>query len=347
MTLPARVLKGGRDMGEDSLTPEAALLWAEVRAPEGCRPECTALGIQTPCLLGNGPVPSAAVIVGDAPTDEDDVLGTPGHGDDAKLLDMVLKDIDVDLAEVYQTFATKCPPPTGSASARKSFLAKGRKTCAGLLEMELKLVRPRAILAMGADAYYHFTHKQGITKNRGQAFWHAGYNCWVIPSMHPSDVRYLPQYLSSFEADVTRWWRLSKGDPVPPPVELVEVRTVDAFNEMLAFFAEEPDRMLTFDLETRGFHSQRDDYSFVWCGGITDGRNLGAGMRVYEIPFEHPDSPWASDKIEDNRAVRGYIIQRLGELLLSSRRVNGHNVKFDIRWLRRAQERYGLVEPHI
>ncbi len=337
---PARTLRGGRATGDELLTDGARALWARARDEEGCRPECTSLRLQTPCMFGNGPVPCDAMVITDAPTDEDDVEGTPGHGLGLQLLDSVLRGNDVDLADVYQTYAVKCVPPDGRD--KKPDLKIGRKTCAGFLETELRAVRPKVVLAMGAEAFYFFVHRDGITKARGQAFWSEQYHCWVVPTHNPLAVLITPKLLSAFEADVAKWRRLAQGITEAPSVEIVDVRSLADLSTMLAFFAEEPDKLLTFDLETRGFHSGRDDYSFVWGIDITDGRDLGQGIRVYNMAFEHPDSPWYKDP-----PVLRYVLQEVTGLLFDDRRrVNGHNVKFDLRWMMRAMERHGLVEVH-
>ena len=332
----------GHDATGEILHPEALELWAAHR-----NPACTDCGnyrnSANPCLMGNGPVPSLGMVVGDAPTPEDDVYEVPGHGDGQRLLDSVFAELDIEGTDLYQTFATKCLPITGAG--RKDSLKSARKACAPYLAKEIETVKPRAILAMGAEAFYHFAHKEGITKNRGQAFQHEDYGCWVMPTLHPVAVMANPRNYSAFVADVARWWHIVQDRMDPPQVEIVEVHSLDDLHDMLAWFREAPDRLLTFDLETRGFNSQRDDFSFIWCYGVTDGRDPGNGMRTYLVPFEHPDSPWYAD-FETLR----YVLERTSELLLGAEdrvvRLNGHNVKFDMRWLNRARERYGLAEAH-
>ncbi len=335
--------KRGQDATDEPLHPDAqALVWTPLR-----NPDCTDCGnyrfAGKVCMMGNGPVPSAAMVVSDAPTPEDDIEGTPGHGDGLKLLDSVFAELGIDTPDVYLAFATKCRPAEGSE--KKPSLKIARKACAPYLAREIAVVKPRAILAMGAEAYYHFAHKEGITKNRGQAFQHPEYGCWVIPTLSPLAVMIQPSGYAAFVADVSKWWRIVQGNIDPPKVDIMEVHSLDDLDEMLAWFAEDPDRLLTFDLETRGFNSQRDDYSFIWCYGVTDGRDVGAGMRTYLVPFEHADSPWYGDQ-ETLRTV----LEKMSTLLLGHTnrrvRVNGHNVKFDLRWLQRARERYGLTEAH-
>jgi len=336
--------KRGRDATDEPITPDAQMLvWTPLRNPacQLCPSHKLAINV---CLMGNGPVPSPGMIVGDAPTPEDDVECAPGHGDGQRLIDSIFMELGVEAAEVYTTFATKCRP--GEGAAKKPSLKIARKACAPYLAQEIGVVKPRAILAMGADAYYHFTHKEGITKNRGQAFQHEEYGSWIVPSLSPLAVLVQPSNYAAFVSDVAKWWRIVQDQMHPPEVEIVEVHSLDDLDEMLAWFAEDPDRLLTFDLETRGFNSQRDDFSFIWCYGVTDGRDAGAGMKTFLVPFEHPDSPWFADE-----PVLREVLERMSALLLGHEnrkvRVNGHNVKFDLRWLQRARERYGLVEAHV
>ncbi len=346
----------------DPLPPETERLWLAKRDPACTRcvlGEAAAEHGRPVCMFGAGSVRSDGMIVGEVVLPEDEAAGQPFSPDSSHVdyLNDVLRGLDVDPLEVYSTYAVKCRAPVGNN--RVKYLEKSVKVCGDFLSEELLAVRPRAVLALGAIAYYYFAHKKGITKNRGQAF------TWthpddetlaieVVPAMHPNWVLSNPRGHSPFVSDLTKWARLARGEDAAPQVEVLEVHTLEDLRAARAEVLEDPTKLLTFDLETRGFKDHVEGYSRVWCASVTRGRrNADGAVRVWSIPLEHPETdlpagpgPHLTDIIMSSPAVRE-AVEVACELLLGAGenvevRVNGHNVKFDVRNMRGLQRRHGL-----
>ena len=294
-------------------------------------------GAESVCITGQGRSPTGAMIVSDPPSAMDDRNGKLAGDDGLQYLNSVAADIGFDLDDVYITPFFKCSP--GERRNDKKTVAAAQKACAQYLDEEIKRTNPRAILAMGASAYYYFAHKQGITKNRGQEFFHEESGCMVIPTISPRAVLIRPELMTDFEADVRKWWRYASGQSSKIDIDVVEVKDRLQFGIMMAQL-EKDDTPATFDLETRGFHSMKTGYSKVWCAAITKGRKNDRGEYiVYLVGLEHPDSGWDTNK-DSNEAHD--VIRQVCEYLITKGRMVGHNVKFDRRWIEGLAKRWGI-----
>ena len=336
------------------LSAQAASLWRASRN-SGCVLCQLHDSAETVCMFGTGAAPAAGMVVGEAPTSVDDTYHQPLLGTPGVYLNNVLVDLDIDRDSLYTTNAVKCLPPRGD---KEKLLEIAVKACAPYLEAELEAVKPKAVLAMGGLAYYFFAHKKGIIKQRGQAFFHEKYQCWVVPTVHPMFVMNNPTYDGLFIADVAMFKRFMSGQVDDPPLDIVEVRTLEDWAAAEAELWEDQDKILTFDLETRGFKDFDQvgaGYSQVWCAAFTRGRRSSKGLRTFMVPLEHPDSPFLAEKIDDwqhhwsaeplsLRIADEYrpVVQGVLKLIREAR-VNGHNVKFDIRnALGQLARRYGI-----
>lgn len=326
----------------EPLTPIATRAWREVRDP-GCRLCPLGEGVSTACLMGNGPG-GRGMVVADGLSYEDDAAGRVLTGTDGEYLRSVLRDADLDIHDLYLTAAVRCAPPRQNRAAA---LTKAQKHCEPYLAREVDVVRPRAILSLGATAYWAFTHKAGITSNRGKPFdWHG---ITVVPTLSPLHVLAQPQLHGAFAADVMRFSRIVRGEDSDPKIASIPVMSRAELDAALVEL-EEATGLLAWDLETRGFVDYRPGYSRVWMIGISRGtRDETGALRVFGVPLEHPESPfllpgervwpqrWVASESEDAR----YAVGRIVRLCLSTPSV-GHNLKFDLRHLRSLGRRYGI-----
>lgn len=368
----------------EPLTKVASALWDKHRdaACQRCALSSTAY---TVCMFGNGDARrSALAVVADYPTDEDEAWGPFSvAAQQWAYLRQVAAEVNVDVAEVYRTYAVRCAPPRTNDREKLTLVAV--KECAPFLWRELWEVRPKAILTLGAAAYYAFTRQRGLSNRRGQAFelslpcacsgpccegtgntreevdgrvtWtlceckgvchaHEGHSIWVVPTFNPRAVLERPSAHEAFVSDVAKWRRLGLGVDLTPEVEIVEVRSLEglrlAQEELLATV----DKVLTFDLETRGFVDQRAEYAKVWCAAFTTGHKGKRGTRVFQIPLEHPEAPWFDPDEPLPANATSYpdareAVQTVVDLVMSAP-LNGHNVKFDVRHVSAMARRYAL-----
>lgn len=315
----------------------ASLALATAARDKRCNRCALSVGSVNVCGWGNGPVPTRGMVVLDNPTEweERDGITQPG----VQYLRRSLLDVELDMDELYVTNAVKCPPPDSKGRMsmfpgedRDKLVAAARKACAVYLDAELAAVQPKFVLAVGVNAYYYFKHTTGVIKGRGQEFAHVS-GATVIPTIHPSYVLENPAQHAAFIADLAKFKRALEGNIEPPAVEMVPVLTLAEWRAAEAELREDDGKVLTFDLETRGFKDADPSFSKVWCAALTRGRRGEKGIRVFGVPLEHP----GVDLTDEDRRE---LIRGVCDLVLGAR-VSGHNVKFDVRHLRRLAERYG------
>jgi uracil-DNA glycosylase family 4 len=345
-----------RDSEIEPLTKAAYKLWIDHRNAN-CHLCPLAEGARTVCMFGNGAVPCAGMVVGDAPSDLDDATKRPFQGRPGQYLESVLRDVDLHRSQLYITNAVKCRMSRENTEAT---LNNAKMACALYLERELYAVKPKAVLALGATAYYFFSHKTAILNARGVPLYSERWGCWVIPTVHPMYVLNNPAYHEMFVADVAKFKRFMLGQVNEQPViDIFEIHTADDWRQAVSELNAST-KLLTFDFETRGFMDYDPEKFQAWCVALTRGeeRVPGAGPRVYILPLEHPDSPfigphgpldpwptpeeWPPDPPLRIAPENRWIIEDLVKLLSAPNRISGHNVKYDARQLIRLAERYNI-----
>ncbi|NBX56315.1 MAG: uracil-DNA glycosylase, partial [Betaproteobacteria bacterium] len=146
------------------------------------------------------------LIVGDAPTDAENLAGQAFVGDEGVLLDAMLQSLGLSrhahhsgAEQTMVTNAVKCHPPDNrNPSAQEIAL------CHAYLQRQIELLQPRVILALGRFAAQALlTPSQGVGaaqplgKLRGQV--HQAHGRPVVVSYHPS-------YLLRTPSDKAKAW---------------------------------------------------------------------------------------------------------------------------------------------
>jgi uracil-DNA glycosylase family 4 len=119
------------------------LLAGEVRACTRCRLAAE----RRHAVPGHGDPHAALLLVGEAPGAKEDATGLPFQGLGGRFLDRQLAAVGVGRNQVFITSANKCRPPGNRAPKPDEIAA-----CAGYLDRQLALIRPRVVLAMGGTA---------------------------------------------------------------------------------------------------------------------------------------------------------------------------------------------------
>ena len=158
--------------------PELAALRSKVAA-------CTACPLhagrrQTVFGVGN---PNADwMFVGEGPGEEEDRRGEPFVGRAGKLLDAMLRAMDLDRTTVYIANIVKCRPPNN----RNPSLEEAT-TCIPYLRRQIELVAPRLIVALGAVAAQRLLETaRPVGAMRGQIHHLAQPACPVLVTYHPA-----------------------------------------------------------------------------------------------------------------------------------------------------------------
>jgi DNA polymerase len=157
---------------------------------------CTGCGLsqgRQQAILGEGPSTAEWMVVGDAPGEDEDKVGTSFAGPAGQLLDNMLKALGLTRSEVYITHALKCRTPSGRSASQVEV-----SHCASYLARQVALVQPKVILAMGrtaALALLQSTEPLGKLRSEVQSFHGV-----------PVVVTYPPAYLLRNQADKAKAW---------------------------------------------------------------------------------------------------------------------------------------------
>ncbi|HKT59162.1 MAG TPA: UdgX family uracil-DNA binding protein [Gemmatimonadales bacterium] len=163
-------------------------------AAAGCR-GCDLWKHATQTVFGEGPKRAEVMLVGEQPGDQEDRQGHPFVGPSGRLLDEGLTAAGIDRARVYVTNAVKHFKFVRVELTRRRLHKKPApgeiRACHPWLEEEIRLVRPRVIVALGATAAQSLLGpKFKVTQQRGKAV----RSDWgtVIATVHPSSVLRAP-----------------------------------------------------------------------------------------------------------------------------------------------------------
>jgi DNA polymerase len=148
-----------------------ASLAALREAENACR-RCPLYRNATQAVPGAGPRRAALMLVGEQPGDKEDLAGEPFVGPAGRLLDRALADAGITRSGVFLTNAVKHfkHEPRGKRRLHKRPNAYEIERCRWWLTQELAIVRPQAIVALGATAARSlFGRPLPVGKSRGRA----------------------------------------------------------------------------------------------------------------------------------------------------------------------------------
>jgi uracil-DNA glycosylase len=163
-------------------------------AARGCR-GCHLWMHATQTVFGEGPRTAEVILVGEQPGDLEDRAGHPFVGPAGKLLDTALMQAGVDRTKVYVTNSVKhfkfVTIERGRRLHKKPSAAEVR-ACNPWLQEEIRLIKPRVIVALGATAAQALLGKQfRVTQDRGKPIASELADA-VFATVHPSAVLRAP-----------------------------------------------------------------------------------------------------------------------------------------------------------
>lgn len=121
--------------------------WSELRAEVAACTRCVLHETRTQTVFGVGDQDADWMVIGEAPGAEEDRRGEPFVGRAGKLLDEMLRAVKLDRSSVFIANTLKCRPPNNRDPA-----AEEAAECRGYLDRQIRLVKPRVILAVGRIA---------------------------------------------------------------------------------------------------------------------------------------------------------------------------------------------------
>ena len=198
--------------GEESFTPELALLTDSASSPEKSPTEllhhlqtelqnctnCKLSQTRTHLVFGEGDPHARLVFLGEAPGEEEDLHGRPFVGKSGELLDRMITAMGLSREEVYILNLVKCHLPGNQALELDEITA-----CSSHLSRHLKCLNPQVIVTLGKGATQALLQtEEKITQLRGRFHSHDGVK--VMPTYHPA---YL---LRNPASKKETWWDLQE-----------------------------------------------------------------------------------------------------------------------------------------
>jgi DNA polymerase len=155
------------------------------RECKSCR-ECSLCETRKNVVFGVGSREAEVLFIGEGPGASEDEQGEPFVGRAGKLLDDMLAIIGLRRGDVYIANIVKCRPP-GNRNPEPETEASA---CIGYLKRQIALVKPKAIVLLGAVPLLNLLGVTGIMRHRGN--WLSYKGIPVMPTFHPA-------YLLRFE----------------------------------------------------------------------------------------------------------------------------------------------------
>ena len=139
-------------------------------------------------VLGSGNPNASIVFVGEAPGKEEDLQGLPFVGRSGKLLDKMLRAINLSRNDVYILNVLKCRPPNN-----RDPLPSEIEECEPYLKKQLELIKPKLIVSLGRiSAMTILRTKESLANMRNKIFNYEGIDFLV--TYHPAALLRNPNF---------------------------------------------------------------------------------------------------------------------------------------------------------
>jgi uracil-DNA glycosylase family 4 len=162
--------------------------------------------IQT--VFGVGDRNADWLIVGEAPGGDEDRQGEPFVGRAGQMLNKMLRAIGLQREQVYIANTVKCRPP-GNRDPQPDEVA----ACAGYLDRQIEMIRPRLILAVGKVAARNLLQDDSpVGKLRGRAHPYGPAEIPLIVTYHPSYLLRNPEQKRKSWADLCLARSIARAD---------------------------------------------------------------------------------------------------------------------------------------
>ncbi len=185
-------------MAENSATPylPQRLTLAELRRAAASCEGCELYKQATQTVFGQGSSQAKVMLVGEMPGDREDQEGAPFVGPAGKLLEEALGAAGLERRQVYLTNAVKHFQWEERGKRRMHKKPKWRHiaACKPWLLAEIKVIRPRLIVCLGATAAQALLGRAfRITQDRGKFVEVEGLSARIMATYHPAAILRAPK----------------------------------------------------------------------------------------------------------------------------------------------------------
>ncbi len=199
--------------------PEEGTLEAVREEARGCT-RCPLYKPATQTVFGEGPERADVMFVGEQPGDQEDLAGRPFVGPAGKVFDQVVQEVGIDRKAVYVTNAVKHfkYEPKGKRRIHQRPNMGEVRACRWWLDLELDLIRPKLVVALGATALASLTDGHGkLSEMRGQVLTFDN-DRRLFVTIHPSYLLRIPDRerkeseMARFREDILKIKELMTAD---------------------------------------------------------------------------------------------------------------------------------------
>lgn len=179
----------GLDNWPAAPVPNSASLRVIAGAAKDCR-ACPLFRHAPQTVFGAGRDSARIIFLGEQPGDQEDLAGKPFVGPAGKLLDRALEEAGIDRDEVYVTNTVKHFKwePRGKRRIHQKPNSREIAACRPWLEAELRVVKPRLLVCLGATASQSiFGTSFRVTRERGKLL-DSPLAAKVMATVHPSSL---------------------------------------------------------------------------------------------------------------------------------------------------------------
>ena len=171
----------------------------DVRAAAGGCRACDLWARATQTVFGEGPIPARLMLVGEQPGDHEDLDGRPFVGPAGRLLDQAMEEAGLDREAAFVTNVVKHFKWKPAPGSKRRLHEKPNRievgACLPWVETELALVKPEALILLGATAAQALAGPDvSVMKVRGRpldakiAPAAVGLAPLVVATVHPSSI---------------------------------------------------------------------------------------------------------------------------------------------------------------
>jgi len=139
-------------------------------------------------VIGSGNNNAEILFIGEAPGKAEDKSGEPFMGRSGKVLNELLKSINLNREDVFIANIVKCRPPKNRDPKKSEITA-----CIPYLEEQIKNINPKIIVPLGRHAMNYFLKKEIISEAHGKIFKTDNKKQTIIPIYHPAASMYDPK----------------------------------------------------------------------------------------------------------------------------------------------------------
>jgi len=182
--------------------------WEELAAETASCRRCGLCAGRTNVVFGDGSRNAELMFIGEGPGADEDAQGIPFVGRAGELLTRMIVAMQFRREDVYIANIVKCRPPNNRQPEEDE-----AKTCLPFLIRQIQLLRPKAIVVLGATPLRDLLGQKGITRLRGRWLDYDGIK--VMPTFHPAFLLRNPPAKKEVWQDLQEVMKLFGKTPAP------------------------------------------------------------------------------------------------------------------------------------